>query len=150
MPRWLDWIQRQRALRKVHSIAAYFPEPATGLEVLDLGAGEGFVGMQILAQKGCSVTLADVLPMNKTELPHVCYDGRTLPFADQAFDVTVLYFVLHHCEDQERVLQEALRVTRQRTIIVESVYEAKWDFWLLSLLDRLANRVRSVGLMMPL
>ncbi len=147
MPHWLHHIQRLRAKRKVQRIASYFPVPADGLKVLDLGAGEGFVGEQVHLQLESKVTLADVLPLNQTDLPHVQYDGHTLPFEDAAFDVTILYFVLHHCADQERVFREALRVTRQRLIVVESVYEARWDLWLLTTLDQRANRLRSGGLM---
>jgi ubiquinone/menaquinone biosynthesis C-methylase UbiE len=85
--------------------------------------------------------------MNKTNLPHTLYDGQKLPFASNAFDVTVLYFVLHHCEHPEQVLAEAIRVTRGKVVIVESVFEETWDLKLLTFLDVLANRVRSGGLM---
>lgn len=149
MPAWLNPIQRLRAGRKVQRIAPYFPVPTAGLAVLDLGAGEGFVGEQVQARLGCRVTLADVLPLNQTDLPHVPYDGHTLPFPDAAFDVTILYFVLHHCADPAQVFGEALRVTRRRLIVVESVYEARWDLWLLTTLDQWANRLRSGGLMQP-
>jgi ubiquinone/menaquinone biosynthesis C-methylase UbiE len=98
-------------------------------------------------EQGATVTLADVLPMSRTPLPHIQYDGKRLPFEDNAFDVTLLYFVLHHAEEQELVLREALRVTSSRVLIVESVYEEAWDLKLLSFLDTIANRLRSGGLM---
>ena len=76
-----------------------------------------------------------------------CMMVRSCPFSDNNFDVTLLYFVLHHCQFPEQVLGEALRVTRKRLIVVESVYEGRWDHWLLKTLDQLANRLRSDGLM---
>ncbi len=85
--------------------------------------------------------------MNRTTLPHVVYDGHRVPFDDKAFDMTVLYFVLHHAQDQRQVLREAFRVSQNRVLVVESVYERTWDRRLLTFLDRLANRLRSGGLM---
>ena len=145
----LQQVQRWRARQKLRVIADFLPESKENgrLRVLDLGAGEGYVGERVAHELGADVQLADVLDLNRTSLPHVRYDGQTLPFEDDAFDVTLLYFVLHHTQDPERVLAEALRVTRQRVIVAESVYEGVWDRRLLTVLDQWANRLRSGGAM---
>ncbi|MFK7843898.1 MAG: methyltransferase domain-containing protein [Rhodothermales bacterium] len=140
-------LQRLRSNKKVEHISAFLPDIACGLKVLDLGAGEGYVGEAAAEKWSADVKLADVCDMNETHLPHTVYDGKTLPFAPNSFDVTILYFVLHHCEDPETVLQEAMRVTKGKLVIVESVYEEDWDLKLLTFLDVLANRLRSGGLM---
>ena len=146
-PRGFQGMQQRRAQRKFRFIRPYLPRLKKPLDVLDLGAGEGYVGQAIQQALAARVTLADIVPMNRTPLPHVVYDGRRLPFDEEAFDVTVFYFVLHHAQDQRQVLREVLRVSRDRVLVVESVYEGKWDRQLLTLLDRLANRLRSGGLM---
>lgn len=146
-PLSLQTLQKMRARRKVCFIEPFLPRLTRPLHILDLGAGEGYVGQVLADEQGATVTLADVLPMNRTPLPHIQYDGKRLPFEDNAFDVTLLYFVLHHAEEQELVLREALRVTSSRVLIVESVYEEAWDLKLLSFLDTIANRLRSGGLM---
>jgi SAM-dependent methyltransferase len=112
---------------------------------LDLGAGEGYVAQALHRQTGAAVTLADVVDLNRTDLPHRCYDGRSLPLDDDAVDVTILYFVLHHAEDPEAVLREALRVSRSRVVVAESVVMGRGQHLLLRTLDRLANRLRSGG-----
>ncbi|WP_457652240.1 class I SAM-dependent methyltransferase [Rhodocaloribacter sp.] len=142
----LQRLQRLRAKRKLAAVRDFFP-PDGPLAVLDLGAGEGYVGEAAARDLGARVHLADVVDMNRTALPHTVYDGRRLPFPDDAFDVTVLYFVLHHSEDPSAVLREALRVSRRGVIVAESVYEKDWDRRLLTFLDTLANRLRSGGLM---
>ena len=147
IPRGFQRMQRGRARRKLRFIRPYLPRLKKPLDVLDLGAGEGYVGEAMQQALAARVTLADVVPMNRTSLPHVVYDGRRLPFDDKAFDVTVLYFVLHHVEDQRQVLREVLRVSGERVLVVESVYEGTWDRRLLAFLDRLANRLRSGGMM---
>jgi SAM-dependent methyltransferase len=143
----LRGIQQIRARRKVLRLIEFYPLVTHAHSILDLGAGEGYVG-QILARSiGARVTAADVLPLNQTDLDYILYDGRSLPFEDGAFEVTVLYFVLHHANDQEAVLREALRVTSRAVLIVESVYTSPVNRMVLTTLDKLANRLRSRGMM---
>ncbi len=117
------------------------------LTLLDLGCGEGFVG-EALSRRGASVTLADVADFRseRVSLPFVHYDGRHLPMGDASFDAVVLYFVLHHAADAERLLAEALRVGR-RVVIVESVYTTRFNRRVLTILDTLANRLRAGRIM---
>lgn len=115
--------------------------------LLDLGAGEGYVGRAAQRATHAEVVLADVADFNRTPLPLVVYDGRRLPFEDDAFDVTLLVFVLHHATDPAVVLREARRVTRHRVLVLESVFEGTWDRWWLGVADRLANRLRGGNVM---
>ncbi len=135
---------RIRAARKASRIARLLDLPP-GSRLLDLGCGEGYVG-HVLSRRGHEVTLADVVDFRdaKIPLPFVPYDGRRLPFHDDAFDAVVLYFVLHHAEDADRVLAEALRVGR-RVIVVESVHRGEAGRRILWRLDTLANRLRGSG-----
>ena len=144
---WFQGVQRHRAAEKVQNIEALVDTDLEGSRILDLGAGEGYVGDAMHHTWQASVKLADVCDMNRTDLPHVTYDGHTLPFGDKTFDMTVLYFVLHHTEEPERVLDEAFRVTRNQVVVVESVYTTRWGRKVLTLLDIAANRLRSGGLM---
>jgi SAM-dependent methyltransferase len=115
--------------------------------LLDLGAGEGFVGAAATRGSGSEVALADVVDLNRTALPLTLYDGHRLPFADGSFDAVLLVFVLHHCETPDDVLREARRVTRGRVAVLESVVEDGWDRAWLTFADTAANRIRSGGRM---
>ncbi|NBC18814.1 MAG: methyltransferase domain-containing protein [Bacteroidetes bacterium] len=141
----LQRVQRWRARRKVDVLASWLPERPD--RILDLGAGEGYVGRELASRTGADVQLLDVLPMNRTGLPHQVYDGKHVPFEDDTFDATVLYFVLHHCKDPAAVVQEALRVTDGPVLVVESVYTSARSLRVLTVLDRVANRLRSGGAM---
>ena len=119
-----------------------------GNAVLDVGAAEGWTGELIKADDASrNVQLLDVTDLNQTDLPHTVYDGTTFPFADNSFDTSTLLLILHHCNDSGRVLDEAIRVTRKRLIITESVYHNPLGRALLFVADNAVNGLRSNGTM---
>ena len=139
-------VLRRRAVAKAKRIRPFLPA-VRPLELLDLGCAEGFVADELATGIDADVQLLDVEDMNRTGHKFEVYDGHAIPFSDNRFDFTLLYFVLHHTKDQERVLNEAIRVTGGKLIIVESIYDTWLDKLVLTLLDRLANRIRSLGRM---
>lgn len=128
------------AQRQARDVAPWI----VGSRVLDLGAGEGFV----LAALGTG-TAVDVGPFRRAAVPYVVYDGSALPFAEATFDTTLLLLTLHHCDKPESVLDEAVRVTRHRLILTESVYRNRLDHFWLHALDGPFNRLRHAGRMAP-
>jgi SAM-dependent methyltransferase len=150
----LNMLLRWRAQNKAKVLAPFLSrEDETSNEILaepprailDLGAGEGFVGREIADLTGSNVTLCDIRAANRTSLPYVIYDGRELPFDADWFETTIVVFALHHCDAQEVLLSEAARVTKDRIVILESIYDKSFDRWLLTRMDRLANFIRSHG-----
>lgn len=135
----LHALLRQRARRKFASFAPLLP-PACRL--LDIGAGEGFVGA-CAAAAGHTVELVDTVDRNQSDLPFQLYDGQRLPYAAASFDVGVLSYVLHHCDDARQVLSEAARVCRS-LVVLESVFEQLCEERLLRFLDHSANRLRGM------
>lgn len=89
--------------------------------VLDIGGRWGFYAGPLARRGHCPVIL-DVVRPRLQNAPVVLYDGRTMPFPDKSFDVSLLITVLHHIADMDRVVQEARRVTRGQVIVVEDLY----------------------------
>jgi SAM-dependent methyltransferase len=118
-----------------------------GRRVLDLGAGEGYVAVALARRTGAWVCAADVGRFRRASGPYLAYDGARLPFADAAFDTTLILLTLHHCADAAAVLDEAVRVTRSRIVVTESVYRNGLDRFWLDLLDGRLNRFRHDGRM---
>lgn len=146
-PKLLQGTIRWRANQKFRKINPFFPRNGGALTVLDLGCAEGYVGKCIRDRLGAQVLLADVVAMNRTELPHVLLKRELLPWSNGHFDIVLLYFVLHHAEDAEKLIHEAMRVCGNRVIVVESVYRISVQLKFLTVLDKLANRLRSYGRM---
>jgi ubiquinone/menaquinone biosynthesis C-methylase UbiE len=90
--------------------------------LIDIGTGSGGLALY-LKKKGFEVTSVDIV--NKTTYPDISpivYDGKTLPFQDNSFDVAMLITVLHHCPQPEQVFAEAVRVSNKKIIVLEDVY----------------------------
>src|SRR2546425_8287031 len=118
-----------------------------GPRLLDLGAGEGWVDEALRTRAAVWAWAVDVGPFRLAGEPYVVYDGARLPFGDGAFDTTLLSLALHHAETPEAVLDEAVRVTRGRLLVVESVYRDRLERFWLDLLDGHLNRHRHGGRM---
>jgi SAM-dependent methyltransferase len=131
-------------------------EAVQGPLILDLGAGEGYVGIALQEPSGGGsgggpsrrrVFAADITPSFRVGIPAVICRGEALPFRDGSVDTVLLSLVLHHCRDPDGVLAEALRVARRRVVITESTFEWEWERRLLEKADRWVNRGRGGGVM---
>ena len=141
--RLLQSFLRRYARREADALIPY----VAGSRVLDLGAGEGWVGAalrELAPIRDCGV---DVAPFGLAGGRYVVYDGSRLPFRDSTFDTTLISLALHHCDTPETVLAEAVRVTRARLLVVESAYRSRSERFWLDLLDARLNRHRHGGRM---
>jgi SAM-dependent methyltransferase len=119
----LDRIYRYRARWSAKRIRPWL---APGDRVLDIGAGDCHLDVELARSAGCAVVAVDVADTNRTALPLQLFDGQTLPFADGAFDVGLLLFVLHHADEPGALLSEAKRVCR-RLIAFEDDTASWWN-----------------------
>lgn len=142
----LALLMKSRARQKAGLVTAYVPAPGRPA-ILDLGAGEGYVGREVARRVDGDVSLADIRDLNRTNLPLTLYDGKRLPFEDHTFDAVLLVYVLHHAADPDQLVEEARRVCRGRIIVVESIYVNALQYRILSALDRASNHIRSAGAM---
>ena len=139
----LGTLMRRRARGKWRRLRPHLPPLRPGARVLDLGAGEGYVGDAVAADLGVAVTGADVVRFGAGSRTPDLYDGRTLPYASGQFDATLVVFVLHHSADPAVVLREAARVTSGVVLVLETVWTSRWQKGWLERLDRFVNRLRS-------
>jgi SAM-dependent methyltransferase len=106
----------------LHTVTLVAPHIDRGMAVLDVGCGEGYVVEELRARGIREACGADILDLRRNQDGRFAlYDGRTLPFADERFDLVMLNFVLHHVPDELKIglVREALRVTRSKLFILE-------------------------------
>lgn len=138
-------LMERRARGKWRRLRPFLPALRPGARLLDLGAGEGYVGHVAAADTGAALTAVDVVRYGDAVRPVRLYDGDRLPFADGSFDAALVVFVLHHAERPVRVLSEAVRVTRGPVLVLETVHGSPRQKRWLERVDRLVNRLRSGG-----
>lgn len=100
-------------------IVEYIPE---GASVLDFGAGHCELSTYIGTRN--PVTSVDI---HKSCAGSDVYDGYRLPYEDDAFDVVVSMFVLHHIPHHEAIIKELQRVARKRLVVVEDAPESTYQ-----------------------
>jgi SAM-dependent methyltransferase len=99
-----------------------------GDAVLDVGCGLGY-GLNLLAIKAAEVVGVDVdeqaiaycrerLQGRNPRLTALdVYDGETLPYPDDRFDIVTTIDVIEHVPDYQRFLAELVRVARRAVIV---------------------------------
>ncbi|MCK5218800.1 methyltransferase domain-containing protein [bacterium] len=135
-------IQNHRAENIYPKIERYIDKSE---KVLDLGAGDCLVAKRIYERKTKEITVIDVeSDSNLTDLPLIFYDGIHLPFEDETFDVALLLYVLHHCDDPKIVLEEVKRVVKKKVIILEDLFYGRSEKLVLKLLDWYLGKVEGM------
>jgi ubiquinone/menaquinone biosynthesis C-methylase UbiE len=95
----------------------------TGARILEIGCGTGAIARTLARRLDASevvgldpgsvfIEQARRRAEGRGRLSFVSGDGRDLPFDDSSFDAVVCHTALCHIPGPERVLAEALRVTR--------------------------------------
>ncbi len=96
-------------------LALLLPENAT---VLDVGCGDGQIAQRLgELRKDVTFTGVDVLVRDDTAIPVELFDGQNLPFEKNSFDAVMFVDVLHHADDIDALMGEAVRVARQAVVI---------------------------------
>jgi ubiquinone/menaquinone biosynthesis C-methylase UbiE len=111
---WLDIVARRSGARE-------------GSRLLDLGCGTGRFTIPMAKNLGYCVTGADYSQemLDKARekdsekvVKWDVQDAQELSYPDESFDLVFMSFLLHHCEDQLRVLRECQRVLTHDGVII--------------------------------
>lgn len=105
--------------RRIAEIAGML-EPHLGgrRAILDLGGGTGALAVRLATALDARVTVLDATAAmlryvpDRPDVEGVLGTAEHMPFADGAFDATVVYDALHHFDDQDAAMREIVRVTR--------------------------------------
>jgi SAM-dependent methyltransferase len=127
----LDMAYRRRVFRLVEWL-----ELEDGLDVLDLGCGEGFWLLALQRLRNLQLTGVDTDAARlrsaaargaRASLTEA--DAQALPFPDASFDRILLTEVLEHVPDDRAALREACRVLRPGGVLAISVPHERYPFW---------------------
>ncbi|HEY0594046.1 MAG TPA: class I SAM-dependent methyltransferase [Thermoanaerobaculia bacterium] len=131
------FVARRRAQVLARWIAPLLPPSAS---VLDLGAGDGYLGRLIAEQlPDIDICGVDVVARAESHVPILQFDGERAPFADGSFDAVIVADVLHHAEVPAALFAEGVRLARKVVIVKDHICETRLDRMILRFMDRISN-----------
>ncbi len=137
-------VHKGRVDRLSSLLADLLPPDAS---VLDVGCGDGRIGSAIkrlrpdISLRGIDVHLRDVALIQVSG-----FDGATIPFDDNSFDVVMFVDVLHHTDDPIILLTEAARVSRKTILLKDHNDDGFLSNPTLRIMDWIGNRPHGVSL----
>lgn len=106
--------------------------------LLEVGSGPGSVLFEF-RKAGLHVDAIDVTDTSySASLTPTLYDGRHMPYSNDAYDTAVLLTVLHHTPEPDEILRETARVAK-RVIVLEDVYDGAWQRKYTKVADSITN-----------
>lgn len=134
--------------RRVKILSRHLAELAPpGVEILDVGCGDGQVAKLLLDQRpDLKLSGVDVLVRPRTVIPVIAFDGTMLPFADATQDAVMFVDVLHHTDDPLVLLREAARVSKRWIMIKDHYRDGPGARLTLRFMDWIGNARYGVAL----
>lgn len=116
---WFPWIFEKMQLRK-------------GMNVLEIGCGDGSLWRGHVLPEGVSVVLSDRSDgmlrdagrnlEGEKEFSYVLCDCQNMPFSEGEFDLVLANHCLFYCEDIDRACGEIFRVLRDGGTLISATY----------------------------
>ena len=107
--------------------------------ILDIGCGSCNI-IEVLKERDFNVVALDIKNLSFIEeIKPILYNGKKMPFKDNTFDRSMILTVLHHTDQQKEVLKEAMRVTKNRIIVIEDIYTNKMNKCITQFVDSIIN-----------
>jgi len=107
--------------------------------LLDIGCGSCNI-IEVLNENNLNVVALDIKNLSIIHgIKPIVYDGKRMPFVDNTFDCSMILTVLHHTTQQKELLDEAMRVTKRKIIVLEDIYTNKIDRYVTQFVDSIIN-----------
>lgn len=144
----INWIRKEELARILSRHRQYFQ----GADVLELGSG---TGIQLKFISGVAKSAVGIDVQNGQYSEHRIanvrdYDGKTIPFPDDSFDLVFSSHVLEHLTDEPQLYSEMARVLRPGGTAIHVVPTSAWRWWswpghYIDVAGRLLRRVKPPG-----
>jgi SAM-dependent methyltransferase len=123
------WSERAQAMRESPThregpdldLVVELCEPRPGVAAVDIATGGGHVARR-LREAGSEVVSVDAAPGME---PDVVARAEQLPLADRSFDVAVCRIAAHHFADVGLAVREMARVTRDRVVVQDNLFQSE-------------------------
>jgi len=139
-----DLVHTRRVRVLSRQLSKLVPQNAT---LLDVGCGDGLLA-KLMGQLRPDISIEgiDVLVRTGTHIPVHAFDGQRIDFPDRSFDAVMFVDVLHHTDDPQVLIREAMRVARQCIIIKDHTQNGILAGKTLAFMDWVSNARHGVAL----
>jgi SAM-dependent methyltransferase len=134
--------------RRTRILAAHLAEMLPPIaRVLDVGCGDGTIGRLVgELRPDVAMTGIDVMIRPTARILVRQFNGKTIPYDDNSFDVVMFVDVLHHTDDPEILVREARRVARQAVVLKDHTRDGILAGPILRFMDWFGNAPHGVVL----
>jgi SAM-dependent methyltransferase len=123
------WSSRAQAMRESPThregpdldLVVELCEPSPGVDAIDVATGGQHVARR-LRDEGARVVTVDPAPGMQ---PDVISRAESLPFADGSFDVAACRIAAHHFDDVAGAVAEMARVSRDRVVVQDNLFQGE-------------------------
>ena len=115
--------------------------------VLDVGCGDGQLA-RLIAYKRPDISIQgiDVHIRDDAAIPVQVFDGKSIPYGKDSFDVVMFVDVLHHTRQPMTLLREAVRVATEGILIKDHLVQGMLAYPTLRFMDWVGNARHGVAL----
>ncbi|MEK7433753.1 MAG: methyltransferase domain-containing protein [Cyanobacteriota bacterium] len=117
--------------------------------ILDIGCGNGNLGEYLILNKNIFYHGVDIIK-NKN-LSNITFTKSSFPypFEDKSFDTVIIILTLHHFDNPENGLKEAVRLAKNNILLLEDVPRNNLERNLMKLIDFIGNKWVSKDIPIP-
>lgn len=138
------YVHGRRVAVLCEQFAGLLPRDAT---VLDVGCGDGLLAALIQERRpDVRIRGIDVMVRKSTRIPVEMFDGTMIPCGDRGVDAVMLVDVLHHAEEPEVLLRDAVRVAAKTILLKDHTTDGVFAGSTLRLMDWVGNSRHGVPL----
>lgn len=127
--------------RRARQLALHLAEVVPpNKRILDIGCGNGRLVKRILELRPDLVIRGiDVECSLSSAITVTEYDGVTIPFDTDSWEICMANDVLHHCDDPFAMLREMNRVAKDAIVLKDHIADDYWGRVLLCAMDWIGN-----------
>jgi SAM-dependent methyltransferase len=116
-------------------------------KVLDVGCGDGELA-RLIAYKRPDISIQgiDVHLRDGAAVPVEAFDGKSIPYGQDSFDVVMFVDVLHHTREPIILLGEAVRTAQRAILIKDHLLKGAFAYSTLRFMDWVGNARHGVAL----
>ena len=116
-------------------------------KVLDVGCGDGQLTRLIASKRpDISIQGIDVQLRNRAAIHVERFDGKSIPYGQDSFDVVMFVDVLHHTRQPIILLREAVRTAQRAILIKDHLLKGAFAYSTLRFMDWVGNARHGVAL----